>query len=106
MLRSIWKKRRARVKQRAQGKMVDELMGAYVAWRHACAHLEDAHLRWRQARRRDAARAYERCAAALDEEGRAAAWYAAVARRAEEVIGAESAAITPIGSPAGQAGSS
>ena len=106
MLRSIWNKRRARVNTRANGKMVDELMDAYVAWRQACAHLEDAHRRWRQARRRDAAQAYERCAAALDEEGRAAARYAAVARRAEEVIGAESAAIAPGGSPAEQAGSS
>ena len=106
MLKSMWNKRRARVKTRAHGKMVDELMDAYVAWCQACAHLEDAHRCWRQARRRDAAQAYERCAAALDEEGRAAAWYAAVARRADEVIGAESAAITLRGSPAGQAGSS
>jgi hypothetical protein len=86
--------------------MVDELMEAYVGWREACAHLEDAHRRWRQARRRDAAQAYERCAAALEEEGRAAAWYAAAVRRAEEVFGAGSAAITLQGSPAGRAGSS
>jgi hypothetical protein len=67
--------------------LVDELMDAYVAWRHACLEVQDAHRLWGSGHGPQAAEGFERCAAALDEEGRAADRYAELRRHTEQLAG-------------------
>jgi hypothetical protein len=62
-------------------RLIDEMLGAYVEWREACAALAGAYARWAQeipAGGGDAFRTYRR---ALDIEERAAERYADRTRR-------------------------
>jgi hypothetical protein len=88
------------VKAHDPAQIVDELREAYIAWRHACLELEDAHRLWGSGHGPDAAEAFERCEAALDDEGRAAECYAGLMRRVAGITGrkhagAESASPSP-----------
>jgi hypothetical protein len=88
------------VKAQDRAQILDELREAYIAWRHACLELEDAHRLWGSGHGPEAAQAFERCEAALDEEGRAAECYAGLMRRVSGIIGrkaaeAESASRSP-----------
>ena len=78
-------------------------MDAYVAWREACAQAQDAHRLWGTGHGPGAAEAYDRFAAALDNEGRAADWYARVTRRVELIMAREGAAAKPAAPPSRQA---
>lgn len=81
-----------------RAQIVDELREAYIAWRQACLELQDARRLWGSGHGPDAASAFGRCEAALDEEGRAADCYARLVRRATEIIGqkaAEAASASP-----------
>jgi hypothetical protein len=88
------------VKAQDREQMVHELREAYIAWRQACLELEDARRLWGSGHGPEGAEAFERCEAALDEEGRAAEYYARVMQRGAGITGrkaaeAESASPSP-----------
>jgi hypothetical protein len=76
------------VNRQTREQIVDDMVDAYVAWRQACLEVQDAHRLWGSGHGPGAAEAFERCAAALDEEARAADWYAELTRRTAAVLGA------------------
>lgn len=82
----------AHVRARDRARMMDKLMDAYVGWRQACLEVEDAYRLWGSGHGPNAAAAFERCAAALDGEGRAADCYARMVGRVAAVLGPEGAA--------------
>jgi hypothetical protein len=83
--------------------MVDKLREAYIAWRQACLELQDACRLWGSGHGPDAAEAFERCEAALDEEGRAAERYAHLVRRVAEITGRKAAEAEAASPSPGQA---
>ena len=91
------------MKAQDRAQMVDELMEAYVAWRQACLELQDARRLWGSGHGPDAAQAFERCEAALDEEGRAAECYAGLVRRVAEITGPQAAEAESASPSPGQA---
>lgn len=69
-----------------QQRLVDLMIEAYVDWREACALVRDAHRSWAAAPRAGARHAFELYLSALDQEERAAALYAGLVGRVEDVI--------------------
>jgi hypothetical protein len=67
--------------------LVDEAMGAYVAWREECIAVSETYDRWAAAPDSDAALAFAAYVAALAREERASEVYAALIRLGE--VGAE-----------------
>jgi hypothetical protein len=65
-------------------RVVDRLIEAYVSWREACLQVSDAYCSWASETGRGTV-AFERYAAALDREERAAEVYAALVRSAGQL---------------------
>ena len=84
-MRKTLRKTQLHTPMRLHERLVDVMIEAYVGWREACALVRDAHGTWASAPRAGAQNAFEVYLAALDEEERAAALYASVVRRVEEV---------------------
>jgi hypothetical protein len=66
----------------SQRRLVNRLTDAYVSWREACLQVSDAYRSWASDAGGDAASAFMRYMAALDQEERAAEVYAGLVRRA------------------------
>ena len=71
-------------------RLIDDVLAAYLDWREACASLHDAYRHWSQSEVRDRQRGFLVYSAALDQEQRACAVYAEVARRAARWLAAGS----------------
>jgi hypothetical protein len=81
----------------SRDRLVDQLVGSYVAWREACAGVDDAYHDWAResgARGRVAFGVYM---AALNAEEQAAESYARLVRRAQWLRWSEDSAAEPLG---------
>ena len=65
----------------SEKRLADRLMDAYLSWREACLRVSDAYGYWKRDTELDATIACAVYMAALDQEERAAAEYAALIRR-------------------------
>ncbi len=70
----------------SQKQLVDTLIDAYVSWREACLRVSDAYRSWASETGPSAASPFECCMAALEQEERAAEVYAALVRRADQLV--------------------
>ena len=85
-------------------RLVDELVEAYIDWRETCARLNDAYRSWACETGSRGRVAFELYTAALDAEERAAAVYAGLVRRADELPWSEDPPARPTGGSAGGVG--
>jgi len=85
-------------------RLVDELVAAYIDWRETCARLNDVHRSWADETGPRGRVAFELYTAALDAEERAAAVYAGLVRRADELPWSEDPPAKPPGGRAGGVG--
>jgi hypothetical protein len=67
-------------------RLVDEMVGAYVAWRETCARVDDAYRAWASETRSSGHLAFGLYMATLDAEERAAEAYAGLVRRVEKLL--------------------
>jgi hypothetical protein len=85
-------------------RLVDELVEAYIDWRETCARLNDAYRSWADETGPRGRVAFGLYTAALDAEERAAAVYAGLVRRADELPWSEDPSAKPPGGRAGEVG--
>jgi hypothetical protein len=85
-------------------RLVDELVEAYIDWRETCARLNDAYRSWADDTGARGRVAFELYTAALDAEERAAAVYAELVRRADELPWSEDPRAKPPGGRTGGVG--
>jgi hypothetical protein len=85
-------------------RLVDELVEAYIDWRETCARVNDAYRSWAGEAGSCGRVAFELYTAALDAEERAAAVYARLVRRADELPWSEDPPAKPPSGPAGGVG--
>jgi hypothetical protein len=83
-----------------RNRLVDELVGAYVDWRVACARVDDAYRSWASETGSYSGVASELCMVALDAEEQAAEVYAGLVRRADKLSLSERPPTEPLGGPA------
>jgi hypothetical protein len=81
-------------------RLVDKLVETYVAWREACARVDDAYRYWANDTGPHGGVAFELFMAALDAEERAAEVYAGLVRRLERLSWSEDPRAEPLGGPA------
>jgi hypothetical protein len=78
-------------------RLVDKLVEAYVAWREACARVDDAYRLWASDTGPGGEVAFGAYVAALDAEEQAAEFYAGLVRRAEKLPWREDRPAGPLG---------
>jgi hypothetical protein len=81
-------------------RLVDKLVEAYVAWREACARVDDAYGAWVGEPGPRGGVAFALYVAALDAEQQAAEVYAGLVRRAGKLAWSEGPSAEPLGGPA------
>jgi hypothetical protein len=96
--------RRYRMYTLSRKRLVDTLVEAYVAWREACAGVDDAYRYWAREPGRRGAVAFGFYMAALDAEEQAAEVYAGLVRRAERLPWGADPAAEPLGGSAWEVG--
>jgi hypothetical protein len=69
------------MRKRAETRLVDSMISAYVDWREACSFVHDTYRSWASAAGPSARVAFWRYTAALDAEEWAAEVYASLVRR-------------------------
>ena len=74
---------------RADTRLVDRLIDAYVDWHEACLRVGDRYRSWTRAGGLDATLAYRRYVAALDHEERAANAYSELVSQAAKRVGTD-----------------
>ena len=80
-----------------RNRLVDKLVEAYVAWREACAVVDDAYRSWASDIGPRGGAAFGLYVEALDAEERAAESYERLLRRAEKLPWSENRAAAPVG---------
>jgi hypothetical protein len=92
--------RRYRMSMLSRERLVDKLVEAYVAWREACARVDDAYRSWASETGPPGGVAFGLYMAALDAEEQAAEVYAGLVRRAGKLAWSEDPRAEPLGGSA------
>jgi hypothetical protein len=87
------------MKKLSQKRLVDRLLDAYVSWRAACIRVSDAYGSWASGTGPDGTSAFGVYMAALDQEEQAAEVYAALVRRAGQLVSGKNDPVEPLGGP-------